>query len=205
MGIECEKSCASHPRLGSFCCQKLRVFRQSLSSIDYNVQSAALLIKCRMLPNLHFQLATEKDLLRFVELMRELYQNQGMMFDEEIARSSLKKTLLDSTLGSAYLVLLDEQLAGYFVLTFCFSLEFHGKFALLDELYVREAYRRQKIGETIVAFCESICRKVGIRSLRLETAPDNEVAQNLYRKMGFTQDMRHLFTKWLGTAGNGTR
>ena len=153
----------------------------------------------------HFQLISDGDLAKTIGMMREFYASTQMRFDEEVARTALRKTLLDPSLGSVYVVLLEKEVIGYFVLTFCFSLEFHGKFALLDELYVREAYRRQKIGETIVAFCESICRKVGIRSLRLETAPDNEVAQNLYRKMGFTQDMRHLFTKWLGTAGNGTR
>ena len=150
-----------------------------------------------MVPNLHFQLATERDLLRFVELMREFYQSQGMVFDEEIARSSLKRTLLDSTLGSAYLVLLDEQLVGYFVLTFCFSLEFHGKFALLDEIYILEVFRKQKLGSAIVEFVEGVCRKMGIKALRLEVGQENQAAQSLYRTMGFKQDLRYLFTKWL--------
>ena len=150
-----------------------------------------------MVPNLHFQLPAEKDLLRFVELMREFYQGQGMVFDEEIARSSLKRTLLDSTLGSAYLVLLDEQLVGYFVLTFCFSLEFHGKFALLDEIYILEAFRKQKLGSAIVEFVEGVCRKMGIKALRLEVGQENQAAQSLYRTMGFKQDLRYLFTKWL--------
>ena len=152
----------------------------------------------------HFQLISDGDLARTIGLMREFYAVTEMRFDEEVARTALRKTLLDPSLGSVYLVLVEKEAIGYFVLTFCFSLEFHGKFALLDEIYVREAYRRQKIGEAVIALCESICRKVGIRALRLETGHDNEVAQNLYRKMGFTQDLRHLFTKWLGAAGNGT-
>jgi ribosomal protein S18 acetylase RimI-like enzyme len=145
----------------------------------------------------HFQLISDGDLARTIELMREFYAVTHMHFDEEVARTALRKTLLDSSLGSVYLVTLEKAVIGYFVLTFCFSLEFHGKFALLDEIYVREAYRRQKIGESIVAFCENICRKMGIRALRLETGHENEVAQNLYRKMGFAQEMRHLFTKWV--------
>ena len=145
----------------------------------------------------HFQLISDGDLARTIELMREFYTATEMHFDEEVARTSLRKTLLDPGLGSVYLVMVEKTVIGYFVLTYCFSLEFHGKFALLDEIYVREAYRRQKIGEAIIAFCENICRKMGIRALRLETAQDNAVAQNLYRKMGFAQDMRHLFTKWV--------
>ena len=147
--------------------------------------------------NIHFQLAAEKDLPRLLELMRELYQHESMTFDEEVARSALKKTLLDSTLGSAYLVLLDEQLAGYFVLTFCFSLEFHGKFALLDEIYILEAFRKRKLGSAIVEFVEGVCKKMGIKALRLEVGHENHAAQALYKGMGFKQDLRHLFTKWL--------
>ena len=151
----------------------------------------------------HFQLISDGDLARTIGLMREFYESTQMRFDEEVARTALRKTLLDPSLGSVYLVTMEKDVIGYFVLTFCFSLEFHGKFALLDEIYVREAYRRQKIGEAIVGFCENICRKVGIRALRLETGHENEVAHNLYRKMGFVQEMRHLFTKWLGPTGNG--
>jgi len=151
----------------------------------------------------HFQLISDGDLARTIGLMREFYQTTQMRFDEEVARTALRKTLLDPSLGSVYLVTLEKDVIGYFVLTFCFSLEFHGKFALLDEIYVREAYRRQKIGESIVGFCENISRKVGVHALRLETGHENEIAQNLYRKMGFSQEMRHLFTKWVGSTGNG--
>jgi len=145
----------------------------------------------------HFQLISDGDLSKTLDLMREFYALTYMRFDEEVARAALRKTLLDPSLGSVYLVLLEKEPVGYFVLTFCFSLEFHGKFALLDEIYLREAYRRQKIGETIVSFCENICRKVGIKALRLEAGHENEAAQNLYRKMGFMQEMRHLYTKWV--------
>ncbi|MGZ7077088.1 MAG: GNAT family N-acetyltransferase, partial [Candidatus Angelobacter sp.] len=88
-------------------------------------------------------------------------------------------------------------LAGYFALTFCFSLEFHGRFALLDELYLREAYRRQKLGKAAVSFAEDLCRKAGIAAVRLEVGRENQNAQSLYRAAGFKEDERNLMTKWL--------
>lgn len=147
--------------------------------------------------NARFQLAAEKDLPRILELMREFYQNQGMAFDEEVARSGLNKTLLDPTLGSVYLILVDDQLAGYFALTACFSLEFHGKCGLLDELYVREAFRRRSLGKEAVEFATDICRKMGIKALRLEVGEQNQAAQSLYQSLGFQRDIRALFTKRL--------
>lgn len=144
-----------------------------------------------------FQLVAEKDLPALLELMRQFYENQGMAYDEEVARSGLRKILLDSTLGSAYLVLRDEQIAGYFVLTSCFSLEFHGKVALLDELYIREEFRKQKLGSAVLEFAEGICKKMGMKALRLEVGETNEAARALYRSRGFKQDLRHMFTRWL--------
>ena len=147
--------------------------------------------------DIQFQLTSEKDLARLLELMREFYQELGMVFEEEVARSSLRKSFLDPGLASAYLILLDQDLAGYFVLTFCFSLEFHGRFGLLDELYVRERFRKQNLGRSAVEFAEEICRKTGIKALRLETAHSNTAAQSLYESTGFTRDERYLFTKWM--------
>jgi hypothetical protein len=70
----------------------------------------------------HFQLAAEKDTPLLVEMMREFYQHENLVWDEEIARSGLHKLFRDPGLGSAYIVLTDEHPAGYFVLTFPFSL-----------------------------------------------------------------------------------
>jgi ribosomal protein S18 acetylase RimI-like enzyme len=88
-------------------------------------------------------------------------------------------------------------MAGYFALTICYSLEFHGRFGLLDELYLREAFRRQKLGKAVVAFAEELCKKAGIRALRLEVGRGNQPAQSLYRTAGFEVDERNLMTKWL--------
>ena len=82
-------------------------------------------------------------------------------------------------------------------MTFCFSLEFHGRFALLDEIYIRPAFRRQKLGQAVVAFAEGRCKETGIKALRLEVGQQNAAAQALYRAAGFEQDARFLFTKWL--------
>jgi GNAT superfamily N-acetyltransferase len=100
-------------------------------------------------------------------------------------------------LAQIYLIFRGAELAGYFALTFCFSLEFHGRFALFDELYLREPYRRQKLGKAVVAFAEDLCRKAGVKAVRLEVGRKNQGAQSLYRAAGFKEDERNLMTKWL--------
>jgi len=129
--------------------------------------------------------------------MREFYSQQEMQFDEPAASLAINNVLKNPELAQIYLIFRGQELAGYFVLTFCFSLEFHGRFALFDELYLREPFRRQKLGQGVVGFAESICRREGIAALRLEVGRENAPAQALYRQSGFEEDARNLMTKWL--------
>lgn len=147
--------------------------------------------------NVLFQLLSEEELPALLEMMREFYAQQEMRFEEKAARAAIDKLLKAPQLGQIYLIFRGPALAGYFALTFCFSLEFHGRFGLLDEVYLREPFRRLKLGEGVVGFAEGICRREGIAALRLEVGRENVPAVSLYKKSGFAEDARNLMTKWL--------
>ncbi len=147
--------------------------------------------------NALFQLLSDQELSALLELMREFYAQQHMQFDEPAASLAVNRVLNNPDLAQIYLIFRGAELAGYFALTFCFSLEFHGRFALLDELYLREPYRRQKLGKAVVVFAEDLCKKAGIKAVRLEVGRENQGAQSLYRTAGFKEDERNLMTKWL--------
>jgi ribosomal protein S18 acetylase RimI-like enzyme len=147
--------------------------------------------------NVLFQLLSEEEIPALLEMMREFYADQQMRFDPAVARGAIGKVLHDRRHGEIYLIFRGTEMAGYFALTFCFSLEFHGRFALLDELYLREPFRRLKLGQGVAGFAEGICRREGIAALRLEVGRENVPAQSLYRASGFAEDARNLMTKWL--------
>jgi GNAT superfamily N-acetyltransferase len=147
--------------------------------------------------NALFQLLSDQEIPALLEMMREFYAQQHMHFDPAIAGKGIQKLLDDPAQGQIYLIFRGSELAGYFTLTFCFSLEFHGRFGLLDELYVREAHRGQKLGKAVIAFAEDLCRKAGVQALRLEVGRDNQPAHSLYRTAGFKEEARNLMTKWL--------
>lgn len=147
--------------------------------------------------NALFQLLSDHELPTLLEMMREFYGQQEMRFDEPAASLAINRVLNNPDLAQIYLVFRGAELAGYFALTFCFSLEFQGRFALLDELYLREPFRRQKLGKAVVAFADDLCRKAGVKALRLEVGRENQGAQALYQATGFIVDERNLMTKWL--------
>src|SRR5215471_14353770 len=144
------------------------------------------------MPNALFQQLSEHEVPVLLGLMREFYPLQHMRFDEGVARAAVQALLSDPSLGQICFVYRGAELAGYLVLTFCFSLEFHGRFGLLDELYLREPFRRQKLGQGVVGFAEGLCRREGIAALRLEVGRENAPAQSLYRASGFAIDERNL-------------
>jgi ribosomal protein S18 acetylase RimI-like enzyme len=147
--------------------------------------------------NALFQLLSDHEIPTLLEMMREFYSQQEMRFDETAASQTINNVLENPKLAQIYLIFRGAELAGYFALTFCFSLEFHGRFALFDELYLLEPFRRQKLGKAVVAFAEDLSKKAGIKAMRLEVGRENAAAQALYRRCGFEEDARSLMTKWL--------
>ena len=144
-----------------------------------------------------FHPLTGNDLPNLLTLMHELYANQHMIFDPDAAAAAVRDLLGDESLGRIFLIHSGGHLAGYFALTFCFSLEFHGRFGLLDELYVRERCRGQGLGRRAEALAATICKEEGLAALRLEVGKDNTAAESLYSRLGFNVEARKLMTKWL--------
>ena len=145
----------------------------------------------------NFKIAEKSDTGTLVEFIREYYEFEHLKFDESIVRTALAKILDDDSLGRVWLIQHGDEAIGYVVLTFGYSLEFRGRDAFIDELYIRESYRGQGVGMSVIQFIESVCPSLGIQALHLEVERKNTAAQNLYRKVGFKDHNRYLMTKWI--------
>ncbi len=55
----------------------------------------------------------------------------------------------------------------------------------LNEIYVKERYRSQGIGEKLMKEIIAIAKSRGIKRIIFHTEPDNVAMQNLGKKMGF--------------------
>ncbi len=139
--------------------------------------------------------AAALDLL--LSFMSRLYAYDAIPFDPARARRTAEWLAANPAHGEIRIIEVEEEPAGYLVLTACVSLEFGGPFALLDELYIDDPWRRRGIGAQALEFAVAWARDRGFNALRLETGHDNLPAQNLYRKAGFILHDRHLMTRWL--------
>jgi ribosomal protein S18 acetylase RimI-like enzyme len=138
---------------------------------------------------------------RLVPLLREFYEYDHIAFDEPEARRALAQLLSDARLGRVYLIEASGELAGYLVLTFGFSLEFKGRDAFVDELFLRAEFRGRGIGTRALSVAEGACRAEGVRALHLEVERANTGAQEVYRRAGFKDHDRYLLTKWIEPSG----
>jgi ribosomal protein S18 acetylase RimI-like enzyme len=132
-----------------------------------------------------------------VAWMRDLYEHERIAFDAAAAQATLAELLAHPEWGRAWLLCADGKPAGYAVVALAFSLEFGGRNAFLDELFVRPSARGRGVGSIALRLLQHACRQMGARSVALEVSLDNTRAEALYRREGFTSNGRQLMTRRL--------
>ena len=138
--------------------------------------------------------ATSEDTTLLVALMKEFYAESATPLDPAHAATAFGELLADDRLGKVWLIQADDKDVGYVVVTFSYSMEFGGRNAFVDDLFIQPAYRGAGLGRAALAELRAFCIEGGIRALHLETARDNVAAQALYRSAGFVVTDRQLLT-----------
>lgn len=146
--------------------------------------------------------ATPADVDTILDFSRRLNEEDpsptdDFHFDPAAVRAALLELLVAPPLGRVWLACNTETPIGYAVLTFGFSLESHGRDALLDELYIAAGYRGRGIGTQVIELVEAEARKAGAKKLYLEVERPNKRAQKLYQRLGFGDQGRFLMSKQL--------
>jgi len=142
-----------------------------------------------------FKPATDEDIETLIPLVRALYEYDRTPFDPSAHRLTLENLLKNDSYGKVWILQLKRETIGYVVLVFGYSLEFRGRDAIIDELFIIEKYRRRGLGTRVLLFLEDMCRSHEVRALHLEVEHANINAQAFYRKLGFIDHHRYLMTK----------
>lgn len=142
--------------------------------------------------------ATPGDLPVVLSLMRAFYAEERLDYDDARSSKALRELLAGPELGAVFLLRREAEAQGYLMLTFGFSPEFGGRFALLDELYLAPDVRGQGQGKAALAHAEAWASAQGARTTRLEVTRHNAKALSIYLKYGYRDDGRRILTKWAG-------
>ena len=145
--------------------------------------------------------ATLADVDSLLLLMRHMQNDDpwAEIFQESWVRRNLAELLADPRYGLIYLARENDIPIAYLVICFDFSLEYRGKGAWIDELFVEPAHRGQGIGTRFLDLAETASREHGTQTLHLEVNHGNRAIE-LYRRRAFVDHHRYLMTKWLSSS-----
>jgi ribosomal protein S18 acetylase RimI-like enzyme len=142
-------------------------------------------------------LAGPADLGELLPMLERFDASQGYRFDAALARRALGELLAKPELGRVYRILAAGETAGYAALTFGFSLEWGGRDAFLDEIYLEPGWRGRGLGRAALRALIEEARAAGVRALHLEVEAGNAAGQALYRAEGFAGGERQLLSRRL--------
>jgi GNAT superfamily N-acetyltransferase len=141
--------------------------------------------------------ATAADVPTLLPWLQDFYAHERIPFDPATSAATLRELFDNPAFGRIFVLVADGAEVGYAAVALGFSLEFGGRSAFLDELYVRPSSRGQGIGTLALRLLQDACRRLGARSLALEVDLENAGAEALYRREGFSTIGRQLMTRRL--------
>jgi len=152
----------------------------------------------RPMPELFTELVSEATEAAFLEMVRAMGDEDGHPVDAggEAAVAALAK---EDPFARAWLLrdAATGPVLGYVVMTLGFSIEYGGRDAFIDELYIVPSARGQGIGTAVLEFAVEEARKLGVKALHLGVMRGNDRARELYRRNGYTPVGYDLMNKWL--------
>ena len=129
-------------------------------------------------------------------MMAEFHADDPLPWHPDRAENAIRDLIARPDWGIFWLIEEDGQVIGLLVLTFGFSIEFHGRFALIDEFYIRPQYRGRGIGTHALNLAMEYCAAHKLSSAHLEVEHASP-ARRLYDRAGFHDRGFYLMTKWV--------
>lgn len=136
---------------------------------------------------LTFRDLTPEDHDLVVPMVQAFYRSDAV--DHPVDAAILERSFQDAAspaepLLRGLLIQWEDKPAGYMYLTQCYSAEVGGRCVFLEEIFLKEEYRRRGLGAQVMAWLEG--EYPAARRFRLEVTQANQGAVSLYQKAGYT-------------------
>lgn len=145
--------------------------------------------------NFQIESAKESDVPRIVEMIREFAEFENLSEFCEVTEENLREAMFgESTCVEGLMAFDDNKAIGYALFYQNFA-SFRGQRGFyLEDLYVKEEYRRHKIGAAFLKKLAQIAASRNFRRIDFMVLDWNEPAIKFYRKLGaaMDEDERHF-------------
>ncbi|MFV0528316.1 MAG: GNAT family N-acetyltransferase [Lachnospiraceae bacterium] len=126
------------------------------------------------------------DLEIFLVFAREFYATDSVSkpIPPNHMKQAFEEIVADSPYIDGFIIEVDSKPAGYAILCYTYSMEGGGMVAILDELYIAEAFQGKGLGTAFLEYMKTHLSE-GIKTFRLEFVSNKAHLQKLYERMGF--------------------
>jgi ribosomal protein S18 acetylase RimI-like enzyme len=135
-----------------------------------------------------------------VNKLAVLFDNYRIFYKMESNINDSEKFLADRIQNKESEIFVAEnenfEFTGFVQLYPIFSSTRMKKLWLLNDLYIDENFRGKGISELLMNEAKKLCKETNACGLMLETAKNNEIGNNLYKKTGFDLDNEHYYYSW---------
>jgi GNAT superfamily N-acetyltransferase len=149
-------------------------------------------------PGVSIARALAGDAPELLPLVDAFQREEGYAAGDAALRGAVAALLADPRAGSVLIARRAGCAVGYAALCFGFSIEYRGRDAFVDEIYVAPPERGAGLGRALLRALEAEARACGVRRLHLEVEQHNDGARRLYVQEGFAANGRELLGKATG-------
>ncbi len=86
----------------------------------------------------------------------------------------------------------DKEIAGYISYTWNYSIWLGGNFMNIDDVFVWERYRGQKVGEALMIKAKEVCKNKDVQKMKWEVESENQKAIKFYKHLGADVDIKGI-------------
>jgi GNAT superfamily N-acetyltransferase len=129
--------------------------------------------------------ASLPDLKIVLDLLERQFAEHSILFETGELERALSELLSRKELGLVLLAEDEGRCLGMAAISLAWTLEYGGRTAWLDELYVLPEYRSAGIGSALIERTLLEARNIGCLAVDLEVDQDHTRAEDLYQRFGF--------------------
>lgn len=142
------------------------------------------------------KLAGAADLACLLDFARDFHAEDGHALDAP-GETAIAMLVERPEVGRLWLIVQAGRVIGYVALCFGFSIEYGGRDAFIDDLYIVPDARGRGAGNDAMRLVSAEARELGCLALHLEVMDENDGAARLYQRHGFGNRGSRLMTKRL--------
>jgi len=114
---------------------------------------------------------------------------------DSVFKNTFRTAMQSPSLITLFIIEEDGVPIGFVNLMTTFSIWSHGKMLVLDDIYLKEEFRRKGYGKTIMQFVENYAKENDFKRLQFQSTPTNPEAKSFYNALGFDANDMYYYAK----------